>query len=667
MFSIRPYGHALILGCLLALFSSGSFANTAAQAPAVQLAPGYGELSYPAPQAGTYKLPPIKQAGDGVVLTEQGEKRQLHELLQGQYSLLGFIYSNCSDVNGCPLSSYVFYRLKALMQEKPWLAEHLQLLSLSFDPARDTPEMMRLYGKNFQYAGEAGSWRFLTTASEAQLWPILDAYKQDIQREISVNGEENLDYAHVLRVFLIDPSLQIRNIYSVSFLHPDILMTDLRTLLLEDGLLQADAAAETEPLLIAAANPSQLSGPGDYKEGYNSADYQTQSQDLNQRQGQAADLLSIAQAPPLGLPPLPQEELDHLTEEKIELGRHLFYDRRLSLNDTFSCAMCHIPEQGFTNNEMKTAVGFEGRTVRRNAPSLYNVAYVERLFHDGRDTRLEEQVWTPLLAHNEMANPSVGHVLNKLRRIPDYKDQFEQVFNEPANMLNLGEALASYQMTLLSADSAFDRWYFGKDESALSEDAIQGYRLFSGKANCVACHTVSEEAALFRDNRLHNTGIGYRESMGIRPSKRTVTLAPGVEVEVEQSIIDSVSEKPPRDVGLYEVTQNPSDRWKYTTPSLRNVALSAPYMHNGSLSSLKEVVQFYNQGGVPNPGLSPLIKPLDLTDTEVDYLVSFLESLTGSNVDTLVADAFAAPVGDLTADDPNWANQQTEALQGEQP
>ena len=287
------------------------------------------------------------------------------------------------------------------MQEQPELAKNLRLISLSFDPARDTPEVMRLYGANFKYAGKEGEWHFLTTSSEAALQPLLSAYKQDIQREISVNGETD-DYAHILRVFMIDPELQIRNIYSVGFLHPDLLIADLKTLLLEAE--QEKAGPAEEPLQL-----SSLSQPGDHKQGYEQSDYETKAKALDQRNGRGkpTDLLAIAQNPPLGLPTLSEATLESLSEDKIQLGRQLFFDRRLSLNDTFSCAMCHVPEQGFTSNELETSVGLEGRSVRRNAPSLYNVEYMETLFHDARESSLEDQVWGPLLAHNKMANPSM--------------------------------------------------------------------------------------------------------------------------------------------------------------------------------------------------------------------------------------------------------------------
>lgn len=596
------------------------------------LAIGYGELNYTPPKAGTYELPALGLAADGQVLDEQGQTQSLKQILQGRYSLLSFVYSHCSDVNGCPLAAHVFYKLKARMQEEPELAQKLQLISLSFDPERDTPEIMRLYAANFKYAGEEGTWRFLTTPSAIDLKPILQAYQQEVQRDISLQGE-SADYAHMLRVFLIDPEWKIRQIYSVGFLHPELILNDLKTLWLSS---------------------TQVSTNKSSNEALQSATEQA-----------ALNLFKLAQKPPLGLPNLDEKTLKNLNPEKILLGQKLFFDRRLSLNNTFSCAMCHIPAQGFTSHEMATAVGVEGRTVRRNAPSLFNVAYSQRLFHDGRDTQLEEQVWSPLLAFNEMANPSVGSVLDKLRHLPDYQGRFEAVYASQPTMLNLGDALAAYQRTLLAADSAFDRWYFAKEEQALSTSALKGFRLFTGKANCVSCHQIGEQSALFTDGQLHNTGIGYRDSLGLRSAKQRVELTKGVFVEVDRELIDQVSEKPPQDLGLYEITQNPADRWKYKTPSLRNVALTAPYMHNGSLSSLTEVIAFYNQGGIANPNLSPLLKPLDLTAEEQGDLVAFLQALSGNQVDELVANAANVSIGDTTQHDPNWANQLSQPLQGE--
>ncbi|MEZ5535678.1 MAG: cytochrome c peroxidase [Thiolinea sp.] len=647
---------ALCLCCFL-------LATTNTLQAATPPAPGWGELGYEPPTAGSYQLPPLGIAADGEVLNEQGETVSLHTLMGGQkYTLLSFIYSNCQDANGCPLAGYVFYRLKALMQEQPELADSLRLLSLSFDPERDTPPVMALYGANFRYAGKKGEWQFLTTAGDQDLQPILRGYKQEIQREITVNGTTGDDYAHLLRIFLIDPELQIRNIYSVGFLHSDLILTDLQTLQLAKKDQTSSASEKSAKPTHLAALESTLSGPGDVKQGYGSGDYQTRTKSLLQRDqaGKAADLYALSQRPPLGLPELEPAVAEDLSPSKIALGRKLFFDRRLSLNDTFSCAMCHIPEQGFTSNEMQTAVGLEGRTVRRNSPSLYNVAYLQHLFHDGREFRLEEQIWSPLLAHNEMANPSVGYILSKINKLPDYQSAFEKVYQQPVTMASLGNALAAYQRTLLSADSAFDRWYYGKQENALSTEAIKGFRLFTGKANCATCHSVGDKAALFTDQQLHNTGIGYRASMGERPAKQRVALAPGVFVDVDSSIIDKVSKPAPTDLGLYEITQNPADRWKYKTPGLRNIALTAPYMHDGSLGTLEAVLEFYNQGGIANPELSPLLRPLNLSEQEIGYLLAFLRSLTGSNVDELVADAFAAPVGDPLSDNSKTVDQQAE-------
>ncbi len=311
--------------------------------------------------------------------------------------------------------------------------------------------------------------------------------------------------------------------------------------------------------------------------------------------------------------------------------------------------MCHVPEHGFTHNELATAVGIEGRTVKRNAPTLFNVAYAERLFHDAREFSLEQQIWGPLLAPNEMGNPSVGAVIDKLERLPDYAGRFEAVFGRGPGMEVLGQALAAYQRTLLAADSPFDRWRYGGDEDAISDAAKRGFKIFSARGRCAACHLVGERTALFTDHQVHNTGIGYRESMSPEPRLRRIAVAPGVFLDVDTSVLAAASKRKPNDLGRYEVTQDPDDRWKYKTPTLRNVALTAPYMHNGSLATLADVVEFYDRGGVPNEQSDPLLRPLGLSERDKRDLVAFLESLTGSNTEVLIGDAFAAPVGDVGA------------------
>ena len=365
--------------------------------------------------------------------------------------------------------------------------------------------------------------------------------------------------------------------------------------------------------------------------------------------GPDVDAVALARIrnPPTGLPRVPVPGDNPPTKAKINLGRKLFFDRRLSANATMSCAMCHIPEQGFTNNEMATAIGVEGRSLKRNAPTILNAAYQRSMFHDGRDTTLETQIFGPLLARAEMANASVGRLIARIRELPDYAGRFEAAFGTPANVLNLGQAIACYERSALSANSPFDRWYFGHEGDAMSRQAQRGFQMFIGKARCAECHMIGADHALFSDNALHNTGIGYRRDV-IEPARRdpvSVEIAPGVVVGLARRVVEVVGEVPPKDLGRMEVTGDPRDLYRFKTASLRNVALTAPYMHDGSLATLADVVDFYNRGGVANPGLDPLIKPLGLEPAEQKALVAFLENLTGDNIAELIADARNAPVG----------------------
>jgi len=592
------------------------------------LAPGYQALGYDAPTPGDYQLPPLGAAADGVLLDSLGVSRHLHDLYRDKVIVLSFIYTTCSDVNGCPLATYVLRQTQKRIAQDASLKDEVRLISISFDHLNDTPAVMREYRKTFA-KGDV-DWHFLTAESDALLELLLNAYGQSLKKDYDEAGNFIGTYSHILRVYLIDRSARIRNIYSVSFLHADTMVSDIKTVLFSES--GSDSYLRTQ---------SGLQGPGDDKRGYETADYTTNSKSLVNRQGKAADLLRFVRTPPLGLPPVPSPGDNPITGAKVGLGRKLFYDRRLSHNSTISCAMCHVPEQGFTVNEMATAIGIEGRSVRRNAPTVYNVAYATRIFHDGRESALEQQIWGPLLAANEMGNPSVGYVIERLRSMPDYKGMFEGAFNgRGPGMETIGMAIAAYERTLVSANSDFDRWYFGKQQEALTPAAESGFELFNGKAGCSACHTIDARHALFTDDGLHNTGIGYQAAFS-KPVAKEIPVAPGKLLRVTVALPSQNN-----DLGRYEVTQDPADRWKYKTPSLRNVALTAPYMHDGSIRSLREVVAFYNDGGIANENLDPLIRPLGLTANEIDDLATFLFSLTGDNIDAIVADAFAAPVGD---------------------
>ncbi len=349
-----------------------------------------------------------------------------------------------------------------------------------------------------------------------------------------------------------------------------------------------------------------------------------------------------APGPALGLPAL---ALAPASPATVELGRKLFMDRRLSSNNTMSCAMCHIPEQGFTANELGTALGLEGRTMRRNTPTLLNVAYVDKLFHDGRADALHTQAWAPLLNPIEMGNAASADVLEKIRKMPDYAGRFEAAFGGAGpSEHTVGVALASYQRTLVSGNSRFDRWRYGGDAKALDKAEQAGFAVFAGKGRCIACHAMGEKDALLSDGKFHNTGIGWARSKGIgaEPGRsHKVQLAPGVFTDISERDLASVSEALQADDGRFEVTRNAAERWAYRTPSLRNVALSAPYMHDGSLASLEAVIEYYQHGGIDNPGRDKLVRPLQLTAHDKSHLAAFLRSLTGDNVAVLAKQARA--------------------------
>ena len=358
------------------------------------------------------------------------------------------------------------------------------------------------------------------------------------------------------------------------------------------------------------------------------------------------DALQRFRSPPPGLPAVPFPPDNPPTVEKIALGRKLFFDRRLSFNNTMSCGMCHIPEQGFTNNELATPVGMEGQSIRRNSPTILNAAYAKHIFHDGRDTSLETQAINPLLAKDEMANPSMGWLLAKIARFADYDGLFEAAFGGGPSTDRIGQAIASWERTVLAGNAPFDRWRYARNKNALSAEQKKGFKLFTGKAGCVSCHHVAEDHALFTDDSFHDTGIGYMSVGAARDdSPVRVELAPGVVVAMDRDVVRSVGDPRPPDLGRFEVSLDPADKWRFKTPSLRNVAVTAPYMHDGSLRTLEEVVRFYDVGGVPHEELDPLLRPLGLLDEEVAALVAFLESLTSPDIAALQADARSVPIG----------------------
>jgi cytochrome c peroxidase len=295
---------------------------------------------------------------------------------------------------------------------------------------------------------------------------------------------------------------------------------------------------------------------------------------------------------------LPSQEVP--SQSLVELGRRLFFDTGLSAAGDRSCATCHVPSQGFTQHDLPTPIGLDGDPLPRNAPTLLNVGYRTVLFADGRAASLEEQVWGPLLDPAEMNNPDRESIVLRLRSSATYRDAFELVFQRLPDADTLAKALAGYQRSLVSADSAFDRWYFGGEADQMNDRAKRGFFLFM-RSGCEQCHRIDAGHAHFTDDRFYNTGIGY---------------------------IRGAADKQ-RDVGRGAITGDPADLHRFRTPTLRNIARTAPYMHNGSLPTLAAVVDFYNIGGSADLTKDPLLQPLKLTPAGMTDLVAFLQSLSG--------------------------------------
>lgn len=308
----------------------------------------------------------------------------------------------------------------------------------------------------------------------------------------------------------------------------------------------------------------------------------------------------ISLAIPLGLPELSEAGGARVTAAGIKLGRRLFFERELSSDRTISCASCHQPERWFTDG-LPTAKGVGGQTGIRNTPGILNAAYWTRQFWDGRAADLEEQAGGPIANPIEMNLPHKV-AIERLMADPEYRLQFETVFGPgPITLTRVVRAIASYERTLLSGNSPFDRYFYGGEKGAMSAAAIRGLEVFRNpaKGNCAKCHVIGERASLLTDGLFHNLGTG----------------------------MDSNGEL--TDPGRQAQTKLEADRGAFRTPSLRNVARTSPYMHDGRLKSLREVIDFYIGGGSSNPQLDPSIRPLILSAAERDDLEAFLEALTG--------------------------------------
>ncbi len=316
-----------------------------------------------------------------------------------------------------------------------------------------------------------------------------------------------------------------------------------------------------------------------------------------------------------------------MSEAKVALGRDLYFDKRLSIDDTVSCATCHDPKTGFTQ-PTSVAEGVGGKKGARNSPTVLNSMFNVEQFWDGRARSLEEQAKGPLINPIEMAQPSHDAVVAKIKKIPDYAKKFQQVFGGPVTIDNIARAIAAFERTQLSADSAFDRFNAG-DRAAMSEAALRGFELFKGKARCVTCHEFNASSPFFTDFKYHNVGIGMKASKNFDSLARQVQqMAQSGKLTAqaldEISLTEGFSE-----LGRFLVTRQPKDIGAFKTPTLRDIELTLPYMHDGSMKTLREVIEFYNKGGEANSNLDGGIRKLDLTEQEINDIEEFLKNLTG--------------------------------------
>jgi cytochrome c peroxidase len=306
-------------------------------------------------------------------------------------------------------------------------------------------------------------------------------------------------------------------------------------------------------------------------------------------------------SPPLGLPPVPVPADNPVTAQTVALGRRLFYDKRLSLNNSISCSSCHNPDLHFTDRQAHS-IGVGGKTGVRNAPTLLNAAYDQSQFWDGRAPSLEEQVGGPMANSIEMNQPHEVTVA-KLNADPGVRRQFQEAFGPgDVTLGKIEQAIASFERTLVSGDSPFDQYEYGGNKKALSAAAIRGLEVFEDpkKGNCASCHLIDAHHALFTDGLFHNIGVGVDDQGDLR------------------------------DLGRYSETKRNADKGAFKTPSLRNVALTPPYMHDGSLKTLKDVVDFYAGRGNSNPHLDPAISGITLSGQDRQDLVEFLKSLSSA-------------------------------------
>jgi cytochrome c peroxidase len=318
-----------------------------------------------------------------------------------------------------------------------------------------------------------------------------------------------------------------------------------------------------------------------------------------------------------------------LTPAAVALGERLFFEVRLSDDGTVACATCHDPARAFTDGR-PVSIGVRGRAGQRNAPTVLNALYNKTQFWDGRATTLEQQAALPITDPFEMGLSSVADAASRISSDSDYQAQFMQAFGRGVNEQDMLCAIASYERTLTSFDSPFDRYIAG-DAGAISDHAKRGWELFNTKARCNLCHALSadkRDTTGFTDNDFHNIGIGIlRHNVGPLAQQAGRELAQGRMFDIDVAAISSEMSV----LGRFLITKRQGDIAAFKTPDLRNVLMTGPYFHDGSMQTLWDVVDHYNKGdGLSDPWLDEDIQPLAMTEDEIDDLVAFLATLTSS-------------------------------------
>jgi len=311
--------------------------------------------------------------------------------------------------------------------------------------------------------------------------------------------------------------------------------------------------------------------------------------------------------------------------EKVTLGQQLFNDKRLSADGTIACANCHVPDKGFVDGKPQ-ADGINQQRGQRNSPTVLNAMFNASQFWDGRAATLEDQAKLPILNPIEMGIKSPEDVVAKVRGLPEYAETFQKVFGRAVTYDDLAAAIAAFERTQFAGDAPFDH-FIGGEENAMDDAAKRGWALFNGKGRCNACHAANAVSPLFSDQKFHNIGIAAHKQNFVDLAREALqTVRTGDQKQIDELAIQTRFSE----LGRFLVTKNESDVGAFKTPNLRNVGLTAPYMHDGSLATLWDVMDHYNKGGIQNPFLDGGIQRLGLTEAEIDDLVAFMFALTSS-------------------------------------